>query len=191
MPLRNRATPSRPGRHRRIVEPACRPRVGVSNVPQGTGHRRRDGWTSSRDRRIGAAGDREERDHFRPARAEQARGSRGIRVGAGQGREVDGRMSWAMECGSRAWRPRSPPVERASSAGPGVGGACGAGPPEAGSGSRLPRGRRPSGGTREVGEKVGDRRARRSDKSREVLGPHEASGSPLSRPDNGRSQDRP
>lgn len=100
-------------------------------------------------------------------------------------RDFGDRMSWAMGCGSRAWRPRSPTVERARSTGPGVGFACGAGPPEAGSGSRLPGGRRPSGGTRRVGDTVGDRRARRSDE------PREASGSQLSRPDNGTAQAEP
>lgn len=108
------------------------------------------------------------------------------RLGLGSAeREFGDRMSWAMGCGSRAWRPCSPPVERAGSTGPGVGFACGAGPPEAGSGSRLPGGRRPSGGTRRVGETVGDRRARRSGK------PREASGSQLSRPDNGTAQAEP
>jgi len=151
VPLRGRATPGRSGRHRRFARAvAAGPRDRGLDVPQGTGRRRNDGWAPSRGSRTGTAGDREGRDLRSPQggrirKDRRARGSHEAWVGDGSDGKAAG-MSRTTGWRGRAWRPHPLPVERAGSAGPGAVSGCEAGPPAAGSSSRLPGGHRPRRG---------------------------------------------
>lgn len=191
VPLRGRATPGRSGRHRRFAcAVAAGPRDRGLDVPQGTGRRRNDGWAPSRGRHTGAAGDREGRDRI-------------ARKGGGSAR-IDGREARTrLRLGTVATARRPGCLERRG------GGARSAfipcrwnarDRPDQGPipGAKQVHRRRvrvqgcqeaidPGGGTRQGRCDSHDRRCI-------PVRPAsiEASGSLLSRPDNGlRSQDRP